>query len=125
MKESDHFLSRLIALESSGPDRSAGESLAREFSRLLSPVIGAAPAEALFARSFDRLGGRAPKAGGLRRLGYMAAFFLGEYDDPSMPLMAEDWREIRETLEEASGDIPLNLLTTLMGELLSRGKLDP
>ena len=54
----------------------------------------------------------------------MAAFFLGEYDSPSMPLDQADWQEIRGTLEDVSGEMDLNILTALMGELLSRGVLD-
>jgi hypothetical protein len=50
----------------------------------------------------------------------MAAFFLGEYDD-SMSLGDEDWDDIRETLEEAAGEMEINTLTELMAELLKRG----
>jgi hypothetical protein len=57
-------------------------------------------------------------------MGYIAAFFLGEYDDTSMPLEAEDWQEIRETIEDASEEIDIAALTSLMDGLLSRRLLE-
>lgn len=53
-------------------------------------------------------------------MGYIAAFFLGEYDDASMPLEAEDWQKIRETIEDASKEIDITVLTSLMDGILSR-----
>jgi hypothetical protein len=119
MNAAEAFISRVISSASSP----GGESfLVWEFTRLVGPVIGALAAEDLCRGTLDRLKGEKPP-GEPRRLGYMAAFFLEEYDDPSMPLTGEDWREIRETLEDAAGDMPLDVLTVLMGELLSRGTL--
>jgi hypothetical protein len=89
-----------------------------EFSALASPVIGQEAAEDLFCRSQERHGAEVPQ-----KLGAIAAFLLGEYDDP-MGLEKDDWEDLRETLEEVSGEINLDTLTTLMGELLSRGKLN-
>jgi hypothetical protein len=128
MRPAEHFFSKLVLVEGSlrsglislsGQDR---EHLAQGFSRLTAPVLGAAAAEDLAYRSLERLEGR--PSGALRRLGAMAAFFLGEYDDASMSLEDEDWEEIRGTLEDLAGDMDLQTLTALMGELLSRGVLD-
>jgi hypothetical protein len=128
MRPADHFFSKLASLEGSlqagsinlsGPEQ---ERLARSFSRLAAPALGSSAAEDLCYRTLERLRGCPP--GALRRLGALAAFFLGEYDDASMSLEEEDWEEIRETLEDASGDMDLQTLTALMGDLLSRGILD-
>jgi hypothetical protein len=88
-----------------------------EFLALASPVIGREAAEALFARSRERHGAGAPE-----KLDAIAAFLVGEYND-SMGLEKGDWEDLRETLEEVAGEINLDTLTLLMGELLSRGKL--
>jgi hypothetical protein len=53
----------------------------------------------------------------------LATFFLGADEDPALPLQGEDWQEIRNTLEDVSGEIDLDTLTVLMGKLLSRGML--
>jgi hypothetical protein len=122
MGPADLFLSRLIAAESRrGGVFAQGDALVRELSPLLAPRLGAAAAEDLCRRTLDRL--HREGAENPRRLGYMAAFFLEEYDEASMALTETDWQEIRETLEDLSGDMPLDLLTALMGDLLSRGKL--
>ncbi|MDR2028036.1 MAG: hypothetical protein LBP93_00710 [Treponema sp.] len=128
MRPAEHFFSKLALSErslQSGPISLSGqerERLGRAFSRLIAPVLGASAAEDLCYRTLERLAGR--PAGDLRKLGALAAFFLGEYDDAAMSLEEEDWEEIRETLEDASGDMDLQTLTALMGELLSRGVLD-
>lgn len=111
---------------------SARDFLVREFTSLISPVLGAPAAADLCRRTLDRLdrpGGPAnlqaanAAAPYLARLGSTAAFLLGEYDD-AFPLDEEDWQDIRETLEDVSGEMDLSTLTVLMGELLSRGKLN-
>lgn len=91
------------------------------FTSLAGPVIGKDAASDLCLYCFDRIEGKEPDS--LQKLGYMAAFFLGYYDDKTMNLDAEDWDEIRETLEDVSGDIDLNTLTELMAALLERGSL--
>jgi hypothetical protein len=40
-----------------------------------------------------------------------------------MELDAGEWEAIRDTLEDAAGEMDLKTLTSLMGELLERGKL--
>jgi hypothetical protein len=95
--------------------------LEREFSRLVAPVIGGAQAEDLFYRTMDGIPRK--KGGSVQKLGYIAAFFLGEFDDESMTLEADDWQEIKETIEDASEEINLVTLTSLMDALLSRGLL--
>jgi hypothetical protein len=124
----EHFLSKLGARAGSPgsgafPGEGAEDSgwISREFCGLTVPVIGKAAAEDLCRRTLDRLRKQAP--GSLLILGYMAAFFLGEYEETSMPLEAEDWREIQETVEDASEVIDIDILTRLMDSLLSRGLL--
>ncbi|MDR0624178.1 MAG: hypothetical protein LBG10_07085 [Treponema sp.] len=122
MRPIDHFFSGLARLESSlRPGETApAERLARDFSSLVGPVIGAAPAEQLFFRAWER---REKRGGSLSDLGALAAFFLGDFDDASMSLGDEDWEDIRETLEEVSEEMNMETLTALMGELLGRGKV--
>jgi hypothetical protein len=97
-------------------NRQIPSSLCSEFSSLLSPVIGREGAEDLFYRTTGR-GDRL-----LQKLGAMAAFLLGEFAD-TQSLDEEDFENIRQILEEVSGEINLNTLTALMGELLARGRL--
>lgn len=131
----DRFYSQLTTLENRrtaiglGPEDR--DYIVREFTRLIAPMLGAPAAGELCLRTLDRIAGREGAAlpaaqpiaaPTLQRLGAIAAFLLGEYDD-TVPLEAEDWDDIRETLEDVSGEMDLAALTTLMGELLSRGKL--
>jgi hypothetical protein len=123
----DHFLSQLDKLERSGAvlDAACEDRLVREFVSLCAPVCGAPAAEDLCRNVLDRLRAAtntasSPKA--LQKPGYIAAFLLGEFDD-SMNLNNDDWEDIRKILEDVSGEMDLETLTTLMGELLSRGKL--
>jgi hypothetical protein len=129
MRPIDFFFSRLGRLEAA--PSFDGKQLARlsgDFAALVSPLIGERTAGELFNRALKRAEcpggtekpGRKPS---LQNLGAIAAFFTGEFDDATMILGDEDWEDIRETLEEISGEIDINVLTTLMGELLSRGKI--
>jgi hypothetical protein len=124
MRPIDHFFSQITRLEAAlrpgeGLDAASADRLRRDFCALTAPVIGAAAAEQLFSRAWERLENRH----GCRRFGALAAFFLGEFDGASMTLEDDDWEDIRETLEEVSGEINLDTLTALMGELLTRGKV--
>jgi hypothetical protein len=136
MRPVDRFLSLLERLEqsrgsagdpSSGSgarnrEREAAEDrLAREFVSLAAPVIGAAAAEDLCAAALDRIRVKCPPP--YRKLGFIAAFLLDDFDDESMQLDNDDWEDIRETLEDASTAMDLETLTDLMNGLLSRGKL--
>jgi hypothetical protein len=128
MRPIDHFFSRLDRLEAS-PD-SDKKQIARisiDFISLVAPVTGGRTAGELFNRALERIkhSGSTGKPGGapFRNLGAIAAFFTGEFDDETMILEDEDWEDIRETLEEISGEIDINTLTALMGELLNRGKI--
>ncbi|MDR0589242.1 MAG: hypothetical protein LBG25_01720 [Spirochaetaceae bacterium] len=126
MRPIDHFFSQLahIAGSQQSPgltlDRKTVDSLTHEFSRLLTPVTGRSAAEDLCFRTLERLRGKKPEH--LQKLGDIAAFFLGEYND-TMDLDEEDWHEIQETLQDASAEMRIDTLTTLMGELLAVGKL--
>ncbi|MDR1447238.1 MAG: hypothetical protein LBI90_10130 [Treponema sp.] len=124
MRPADHFLSLLsrYSTEQGGPSLKSSEFdyLKREFSSLLSPALGRRRTEEFFERTRERIerDGLSPS-----RLGAAAAFFLQEFDDQSMELKEEDWEDIRETLNEASEEIDLEILTKLMAALLERGKL--
>ncbi|GHV04383.1 hypothetical protein FACS189485_09680 [Spirochaetia bacterium] len=122
MRPVDHFLSQLDKLErGSAAALAAGEDrLVRDFVGLCAPVTGASAAEYLCRSILDRLRSVTPPP--LQKIGFTAAFLLGEFDD-SMKLDQDDWEDIRETLEDISGEMNLDTLTALMGELLSRGKL--
>ncbi|MDR3338386.1 MAG: hypothetical protein LBT16_14415 [Treponema sp.] len=120
MTNGERFLSR-ISSSRYGADPAW---TAAEFSRLVSPVIGQSAAGDLNRLYSTREAEKKDKSHPLLKLGYIAAFFLGEYDDTSMPLDKEDWEEIRNTLEDVSGEIELNTLTELMGELVARGLLN-
>jgi hypothetical protein len=120
MRPLDHFYSRLAALGSGGFGAEDRRYVIREFARLTAPALGAA-AEDFCRRALDRIAGSGDP-GAPQRIGALAAFFLGEYDDSAL-LTEEDWEDIRETLEGVSGEADLRVLTSLMGELLSRGKL--
>jgi hypothetical protein len=120
MRPVDHFLSKLDRISAVALDSRTLGSVEKDFSALLAPILGATVASDMFNRVLDRA---APEIA-LRKLGSMAAFFLGEYDEGAMPLEKEDWEEIQGTLEDVSGEIDLKTLTALMGELLSRGVLE-
>ncbi|MDR2740924.1 MAG: hypothetical protein LBB98_02070 [Treponema sp.] len=130
MRPIDHFIAqvdRLVAAlngsgGTGGPDVRLLNQTEREFTALIAPVIGVSSAENLALRIRERI--EKNSAASLRKMGYVAAFFLGEYDDASMLLEAEDWQEIRETIEDASEEIDIAALTSLMDRLLSRGLLE-
>jgi hypothetical protein len=144
MLASDRFLAQLAAIESGAAIDN--KRISAEFISLVSPAIGRVSAANLAsAYLFEKRPSSVPaaknadgKSGGIHaedpaacrhilKLGYIAAFFLGQYDDDSMNaasrLEKEDWRNIRSILEEAAGDIDLNTLTLLMGKLLEQGAL--
>jgi hypothetical protein len=135
MRPVEHFLSLIERLEQgrdtggvsggggAGKRENEGteDRLVREFVNLAGPVIGAAAAEDLSAAALDRI--KAKGSRGYRKIGFIAAFLLGDFDDDSMELDDDDWEDIRETLEDVSGEMDIETLTGLMGELLSRGRL--
>jgi hypothetical protein len=120
MRPADHFLSKADRVSAAALDRQTRLRFERDFSALVAPVLGAMAAADLYNRTLNR----APGNTALRKLGGMAAFFLGDYDEETMPLEKEDWEEIQGTLEDVSEEIDIRTLTSLMGELLSRGALD-
>jgi hypothetical protein len=127
----DHFLSRLSSLENSlragagnrgnPAEQFSADWLSSEFFRFTVPVIGTTASEDIYYRTLERICRLPPE--GVMKLGYMAAFFLGKYNDASMNLEEEDWWEIRHTVEDASEVINIDTLTGLMNNLLSRGLL--
>jgi hypothetical protein len=122
MRPVEHFLSQLDRFErlSNTAKESEEDRITREFVSLTAPVIGKDAAEDLSFSCLDRL--RSLRNPSYTRLGYVAAFLLKEFDD-TMELDSNDWEDIRDTLEDAARDMDMDTLTTLMGELLSRGKL--
>jgi hypothetical protein len=129
MRPIDRFFSQLSRLEAGpGPDRKQLARVSGDFAALVAPLTGKRTAGELF----DRALGRAERSGGpgkpgerpsFQNLGAIAAFFTGEFDDETMSLGDEDWEDLRETLEEISGEMDIEVLTALMGELLNRGKI--
>jgi hypothetical protein len=142
MLTADHFLSQLAAIASrAAADIPDNKWIAAEFIRLVSPSIGRVPAANLaFTYLFEKrpspdvseavpvvpavpAADSEDKARRLLKLGYIVAFFLGQYDDDSMDLEKEDWQNIRSILEEASDEINIDTLTIHMGNLLEHGAL--
>ena len=123
MRPIDQFFFRIGRVEAApGFDEKQLARLSGDFAALVAPLTGKRTAGELFDRALERV--ERPGGGGsLRKLGAIAAFFIGEFDDETMSLEDEDWEDIRETLEEISGEIDMNVLTALMGELLNRGKI--
>jgi hypothetical protein len=124
MRPVEHFLSQLDRLERGGGGNPAAEAQAvRGFTDLAAPVIGREGARDL-CNALLGLSRENPGPGGVSylKLGYAAAFLLGEFDD-SMELGGGEWEEIRFALEEAAGEMDMTTLTSLMGELLERGRL--
>jgi hypothetical protein len=121
MRPVEHFLSLLDRLEQEREREGTEDSLVREFVSLTAPVIGAIAAEDLCVAALDR--SKAKRSRGYRKTGFIAAFLLEDFDDDSMELDEEDWEDIRKTLEDVSGEMGIETLTNLMGELLSRGRL--
>jgi hypothetical protein len=124
MQAIDHFFSALQRFGSSlRPGNKLDEKMGRlrgDFVSLVGPVVGADAAGDLFSRALERCS--SPEGVSLARIGFLAAFFLGGYDD-SMALTDEDWADIKETLDESAEEMDLNTLTVLMDELLKRGAL--
>lgn len=128
MRPIDHFFSQIDSASRlfRGGEldfRVAGGQEARDrlmsgFTGLTAPILGKPAASDLCMYCLDSLEGKKPES--LQKLGYMAAFFLGEFDDAVMRLDADDWNEIRETLEDVSDEINLDTLTELMADLLER-----
>ncbi|MDR1319555.1 MAG: hypothetical protein LBJ90_08010 [Treponema sp.] len=129
MRPIDRFFSRLSRLEAGPvPDKKQLARVSGDFAALVAPLTGARTAGELFDRALgriERFGGPGKPGGGssLQKLGAIAAFFTGEFDDETMSLEDEDWEDLRETLKEISGEMDIETLTALMGELLSRGKI--
>lgn len=132
MKPIDHFFSQIDAVVRSfrgnllafgdNEGQQVQERLRNAFSSLTAPVIGESAARDLCLYCFDTLEDQNPE--NLQKLGYIAAFLLDEYDNTTMKLGTADWHEIKETLNDVSGEINLNTLTKLLGALLDRGVLD-
>jgi hypothetical protein len=121
MRLVERFLSQLDRMERGGLRAGAEDALIRGFTDLTAPVIGRDRARDLCGALLEARRNK-PGPGSVCKLGYAAAFLLGEFDD-SMELDAGEWDEIRNTLEDAAGDMDLKTLTALMGELLERGRL--
>jgi hypothetical protein len=94
--------------------------IAEDFSTLVGSVIGRIAAEDIYYRTLER---NDVQSSALDKIISLAAFFLGEYDNDSMTLDGKDWEDIQETLEETSGEIDIDTLCVLMGELVSRHEL--
>jgi hypothetical protein len=127
MREADHFYSVLEGIRKrSRPGsglRDAGEDEAkRAFERLVIPVTGDTVASELFRWWSEKYG--AEDEPRWERLGHIAAFVLGDFDDGTMELDADDWDAIRDAVAGEADDLDLDTLTRLMTDLVSRGVLD-
>jgi hypothetical protein len=124
MRPSDHFYSELDAAARRNRDslEVALESAVLSFSRLIAPTVGGDVAEALFDWWRERYGSMDKPQ--WEKLGHIAAFVLGDYDDRSMDLDRDDWEAIRDVLSDAADELDLSVLSRLMADLVSHGALD-
>lgn len=118
MRPSDHFFTELDRIAK----RADSSEAERAFVRLTAPVIGEDAAAELFRHWVDRYGSGETPA--FEPLGYLAAFIIGEYDDGTMTLDADDWAAVRDVISAEAESMNLDELTRLMGELVARGALD-
>jgi hypothetical protein len=124
MRESDHFYSELVqvARRNRGSLAAAIEEASLAFSQLVSSIVGADIADELFGWWQERYaGGAAPQ---WEKLGHIAAFTLGDYDETTMDLDKDDWVAIRDILSGAADELDLDVLSRLMADLVSHGALD-
>jgi len=127
MREADHFYSVLEGIKKrsrvgNGMRDSGGDEAKRAFDRLVQPVVGEVVAADLFGWWSEKYG--AGETPAYDRLGHIASFVLGDFDDAVMELDADDWSAIRDALAGEAEDLDLDILARLMTELVSRGALD-
>lgn len=119
MRPSDRFLS-ILGRNYTLPLQQADQTyLSQNFNSLCSHIIGTEASNSLFEYWLENCAYK-NKATFLK-LGYFAAFLAEEYDAESMPLDAEDFIELRDTLNEAAEEMDMDVLTNLMSELVSSG----
>jgi hypothetical protein len=131
MKPIDHFFSQIdsairsfrgnVLVFSDRENQQTQERLINAFTGLTAPIIGKDSANDLGLYCFNKIEGEMPE--NLQKIGFIAAFLLREFDNDSMKLDTDDWNEIKETLNDISGEINLDTLTELLGDLLDRGAL--
>jgi len=119
MRDSDHFYSELETLARRGGTDPAGAE--RAFLRLAVPVVGETAAEEIFRYWLERHGASSPIA--WVKLGHFAAFVLGDYDDATMDLDADDWSAVRDIVSAEAEELDMDDLTRLMADLVSHGAL--
>ncbi|GAB1481918.1 hypothetical protein MASR2M78_07330 [Treponema sp.] len=122
----DHFYSELVALEKRNrglPDADGKMAMdtSRSFNALVAPIVGADASNDAFLDWLDRYGKLNPVQ--YSKLGHIAAFFLGDYDDETMDLVPDDWKALREIVSDAAEQLDLDTLSRLMSDLLSHGAL--
>jgi hypothetical protein len=119
MRASDHFYSELDAIARRGEtDLHHPE---RAFLKLAVPVVGEVAAGELFHWWAERHASAGSV--GWAKLGHIASFVLGDYDDSTMDLDSEDWAAIRDIVSAEAEELDLDDLTRLMADLVSRGAL--
>lgn len=120
MRASEHFYTELegIARKANAEPSSAEHA----FYRLTAPIVGEAAAEELF-RFWEE---RHAAAGAIDwpKLGHLASFILGDYDDATMDLNKDDWAAVRDIMSAEAEEMNLEDLTRIMADLVSRGALD-
>lgn len=120
MRPSDHFYSELESTARHGDVQP--KSAEHSFTRLTAPVVGDVAAGELFRFWEERHAAAKPIQ--WEKLGHLAAFILGDYDDASMDLDKKDWEAVRDIMSAEAESMNLDDLTRIMADLVSRGALD-
>jgi hypothetical protein len=131
MKPIDHLFSQIdsvvrsfrgaVLVFSDREGQQTKDRLINAFSSLTAPIVGKTAAGDLCLYCLEKIEGQSLE--NLQKLGFIAAFLIGEFDDDTMNLEYDDWNEIKETLNDVSGEINLDTLTELLGDLLDRNIL--
>jgi len=119
MRASEHFYSELDGI--SRRNETKLDYAERAFAKLTAPVVGETASEELFRWWAERHAAAAPFR--WEKLGHLASFVLGDYDDSTMDLDSDDWAAVRDIVSAEAEEMNLDDLTRLMAELVSRGAL--
>lgn len=87
----------------------------------MQPVVGEIVTEDLFDHWMGKYGGG--EAPDFERLGDLASFLVGDFDDDRMRLDGEDWEAIRDCVSAEADEMNLDQLTRIMSDLVSHGAL--
>ncbi len=126
MRSSDHFYSDLSGLaKRNRGDKQAIEAAARRaFVAACAPSVGDTCAQAFFEHWLGRYDGLGDSDTALARLGDIASFVTGDWDEETMELDGEDWASFNDILSAEAEDLDMEVLARLMTFLVERGALD-